>query len=70
MRSGAQRTPSTPRPEAQESRIAWHFLWLLVGASFGVQSRRAAGGGWVELVGNVALGLVAIVMPIVEAFTA
>jgi hypothetical protein len=111
VRSGAQRTPSRPRPGARESRIARYFLlWLLaapilgfvlagrvfdlgaqgywevwkaalvggllaipfaVGAYFGVRSvLMGFSGGWVGFVGNVALGLVAIVMPIVETFTA
>jgi hypothetical protein len=42
-----------------------------VGAYFGMRSvSKGFSGGWVGLVGNVAFGLVAIVMPTVEAFTA
>lgn len=42
-----------------------------VGAYFGVRSVvKGFSGGWVGLVGNVALGLVAIVMPTAEAWTA
>ena len=41
-----------------------------VGAYFGVRSvLKRFSGGWVGLVGNVALGLVAIVIPIFEALT-
>lgn len=41
-----------------------------VGASFGVRSvTKGCVGGWVGLVGNVALGLAAVVAPIAEALT-
>lgn len=41
-----------------------------IGAYFGVRSvSHGFSGGWVGLLGNVALGLVAIVMPTVEALT-
>lgn len=41
-----------------------------IGAYFGVRSvLRGFSGGWVGLLGNAALGLVAIVMPTVEALT-
>ena len=41
-----------------------------VGAYFGMRSvLKGFSGGWLGLIGNVALGLVAIVMPTVEALT-
>jgi hypothetical protein len=43
---------------------------FVVGTYFGVRSvLKGFSGGWIGLVGNVALGLLAIVMPIFEALT-
>jgi hypothetical protein len=43
---------------------------FLAGAYFGVRSvLKGFSGGWIGLVGNVALSLLAIVMPVFEALT-
>ena len=63
---------------AQGDREVWKAILVggllaipfAIGAYFGVRSvSQGFSGGWVGLLGNVALGLVAIVMPTVEALT-